>query len=130
MNNVMYQVEGETNPVAKCRVSKTLCHDQPAAAKGRQSSSCRAPRAVPQRVPLGRASVTRCAAWSGRLDPLPAQNKTDVPKGRGNRTAKTNKSTNELTNLQMRREGGSHCGRCVCDVGAGGPLQSLVTLIS
>ena len=137
---MMYQVEGETNPVAKCRVSKTLCHDQPVAAIGRQifkraklqgaqlenilhncsgasraSSSqyhtcsalhrrsqgvqqeiqnklplthrvgqldatdsekghpihvrslccSRAPRAVPQRVPLGRASVTRCsAAWS------------------------------------------------------------------
>ena len=95
-------------------------------------------RAVQQRVPLDRASVTRCsAAWS--MAPagyilLPLQNKKDVPERQGNRTAKTNKRTNEFrdkpTSNRKQREGGSHGGGCVCDVGTDGPLQSLVTSVS
>ena len=79
-------------------------------------------RAVQQSVPLDRASVTRCsAAWS--MAPagyilLPLQNKTYVPEGPGNRTAKTNKLTNELrqTNLQQKTKRGrkSQWRVCVC----------------
>ena len=77
----------------------------------------RAPWAVPQRVPLGRASVTPCsAAWSmapaGQIL-LPLQSKTDMPVGRGDRAAKTTKkSTNRnkpTSKCDGRQEGG-----CVC----------------
>ena len=57
-----------------------------------------------------------------------------MPEGRGNRTAKTNKSTNEFrdkpTSKCDGREEVTVADVCVCDVGAGGPLQSLVTLVS
>ena len=83
----------------------------------------RAPRAVQQRVPLDRASVTRCsAAWS--MAPagyflLPLQNKTDVPEGQGHRTAKTNKTTNEFKDkpISKRYARGGRKSRwrvCVC----------------
>ena len=52
----------------------------------------RAPQAVQQRVPLDRASVTRCsAAWSmapADYTLLPLQKKKYVPERPGNRTAK------------------------------------------
>ena len=97
----------------------------------------RAPRAVPQRVPLGRASVTRCsAAWSngsGRLDPTPLTKQDRRARGtrqQDSQEKQINKRVQGQINLEMRREGGSHCGGCLCDVGAGGPLQSLVTSVS
>ena len=82
----------------------------------------RAPRAVQQRVPLDRASVTRCsAAWS--MAPtghflLLLQNKTDVPEGQGHRTAKTNKKqTNSRPSQPLKDTRGGRKSRwrvCVC----------------
>ena len=70
---------------------------------------------------------------SGRLDPTPLTKQDRRARGtrqQDSQDKQINKRIQGQTNLQMRREGGSHCGGCVCDVGAGGPLQSLVTLVS
>ena len=74
---------------------------------------------------------------SGRLNPTPlTEQDRRVPEGQGNRTAKTNKRDKRIqgqTNLRTdsSREGREEVtGVCVCDVGAGGPLQSLVTSVS
>ena len=58
-----------------------------------------------------------------------------MPEGRGDSTAKTNKEkTNEFRDKSTSkcdgREEVTVAGVCVCDVVAGGPLQSLVTLVS
>ena len=46
------------------------------------------------------------------------------------RFARWFKRTNEFRDKPTSNKGGSHGGGCVCDVGAGGPLQSLVTSVS
>ena len=101
-------------------------------------AASRAPQTVQQRVPLVRASVTRCsAAWSmapAGYNLLPLQNKKYVPEGPSNRTAKPKQQTNERrgkpTPNRKRREGGSPSGGCVCIVGVDSPQPSLVTSVS
>ena len=71
-------------------------------------------------------NVTRCSAASSMAlltrSYSPHKNKTDVPEGRGNRTAKTNKTTNEFRDKPTSRcEGRKSLWRMCMGCWAGGP---------
>ena len=94
----------------------------------------RAPRAVQQRVPLDRASVSRCsAAWSMAAGGSPCRTRQTFQRDKATRQPRQtkNKRIQGQANLQKIREGREEvtvAGVCVC-CGAGSTLQSLVTSV-
>ena len=97
----------------------------------------RAPQAVQQRVPLDRASVTRCsAAWSmapADYTLLPLQKKKYVPERTRQQDSQVGKTTKRIkgqTNLKTNKsEGGRQSGGCLRVIGVDGPQPSLVTSV-
>ena len=94
----------------------------------------RAPRAVQQRVPLDRASVTRCsAAWSMAAGGSPCRTRQTFQRDKATRQPRQtkNKRIQGQANLQKIRAGREDVtvARCVFTDGTGSTLQSLVTSV-